>query len=41
MIKKYKDIDRSVIDLIYDDANKYIISSHENFIIFCKYLVVE
>ncbi|CAD8043189.1 unnamed protein product [Paramecium primaurelia] len=41
IIKKYKDIDRSVVDLIYDDENKQIISSHENLIIYGKYLAYE
>ncbi|CAD8044608.1 unnamed protein product [Paramecium primaurelia] len=41
VIKKYKDVDRSVIDLIYDDENKQIISSHENFMIYGKQLVYE
>lgn len=41
VIKKYKDVDRAVIDLIYDDENKQIISSHENQMIYGKYLVYE
>ncbi|CAD8132889.1 unnamed protein product [Paramecium octaurelia] len=41
VIKKYKDVDRSVVDMIYDDENKQIISSHENFMIYGKQLVYE
>ncbi|CAD8137373.1 unnamed protein product [Paramecium octaurelia] len=41
VIKKYKELDRAVVDLIYDDEVKYIISTHENSAIFCKYLAYE
>ncbi|CAD8048091.1 unnamed protein product [Paramecium primaurelia] len=41
VIKKYKEVDRAVLDLVYDDEVKYIISTHENSVIFCKYLAYE
>ncbi|CAD8059565.1 unnamed protein product [Paramecium sonneborni] len=41
VIKKYKEIDRQVLDLIYDDEVKNIISTHENCAIYCKYLAYE
>ncbi|CAD8056643.1 unnamed protein product [Paramecium sonneborni] len=41
VIKKYKEIDRQVLDLIYDDEIKNIISTHQNCAILCKYLASE
>lgn len=33
---RYREVDSAVVDLIYEDENKLILSCHENKLLYCK-----